>query len=62
MWCMKCNHDLMDCTCPDLKERLASANASPYVFIQTCKTCGEHHSRCKCSPETRDLSKPGEKS
>lgn len=59
MFCVKCNHDLGECTCPDLKERLAKLNVKgSHVFIQTCLTCGEHHARCKCPPEKRQLSEP----
>ncbi len=50
MWCMKCNNDLADCICPDLAERIAACNQpGTHVFIQTCKKCGEHYSRCKCA-------------
>ena len=56
MYCMKCGNDLAECTCPDLNERLARVNQSPHVFIQTCKKCGEHHSRCKCEePDFTEL-------
>lgn len=32
MFCLRCQHDVVDCTCPDIKERLASlldSNAAP---------------------------------
>jgi hypothetical protein len=48
MWCMKCNHDLSECTCPDLLDRLKSATENaPFVF-KRCKKCGRYHSQCKC--------------
>jgi len=28
---MKCNKDLVDCTCPDLKERLESLRNNPNI-------------------------------
>ncbi len=50
MYCCKCNNELSVCVCPDLNERLARLNQpGTHVFIQTCTTCGEHHSRCKCA-------------
>lgn len=30
---MKCNHDLAECECADLKERLESIVESPDIFI-----------------------------
>lgn len=33
MWCMKCNHDLAECECPDIMERLRSANDHPNVKL-----------------------------
>lgn len=30
---MKCNHDLAECECPDLKERLEIIAKSPHVHI-----------------------------
>jgi hypothetical protein len=33
MWCVKCNHDLYECTCPDLKERLETINSHPNILI-----------------------------
>lgn len=58
MYCCKCNNDLSACVCPDLKERLAKLNRpGTNVFIQTCRTCGEHHGRCKCAAP--DLTQPG---
>ena len=54
MYCMKCNHDLFECTCPDLAERLASLGNSPHLIMTHCSGCGEHVSRCRCpdKPET----------
>jgi hypothetical protein len=33
MWCMQCNHDLSECICPDLKERLESLRQCPNIHI-----------------------------
>lgn len=33
MHCGKCNHDLAECVCPDLQERLNSIFASPFLHI-----------------------------
>ena len=29
MWCCRCNNDLVNCTCPDIEERLASLAGGP---------------------------------
>lgn len=29
MWCVICNHDLVDCTCPDIEERMKGLYSSP---------------------------------
>lgn len=33
MFCLKCQKDLADCVCPDLKERLAAIGASPHILL-----------------------------
>lgn len=33
MWCLKCDHDLAECLCPDLKERLEGIAKSEHVHI-----------------------------
>lgn len=36
MWgviCVKCDKDLADCTCPDLKERFESILRSEFIYI-----------------------------
>jgi len=48
MWCCKCNKDLSQCTCPDLKERLDKAAAKGKFVYKCCKICGQHYERCKC--------------
>lgn len=49
MFCMNCQNDLVDCTCPDLKERLASLKNSPNLAIKWCKKCDNHYAQCKCA-------------
>jgi len=48
MFCCKCQNDLSDCICEDLKERLASLNNSPYFIYRKCRKCNLHYSKCKC--------------
>lgn len=31
MYCMKCNNDIINCTCPDVEERLKSLMKNPIV-------------------------------
>jgi hypothetical protein len=33
MWCVKCNKDLSQCDCPDLKERLSRLAQCPSIHI-----------------------------
>ncbi len=33
MYCCKCNNELSECVCPDLKERLAAISSSPHIHI-----------------------------
>lgn len=60
MWCMKCNKHVSECICPDIKERLASANAHPNIIIRICLKCGEHYSRCKCKEPQWNIVPPEE--
>jgi hypothetical protein len=46
MFCSKCCNDLSDCTCPDLKERLASLGN--VLIYKACKKCKSHYAKCKC--------------
>ena len=47
MWCMRCNHELYECTCEDLQERLQSIPGSSFVY-RKCSTCQNHYAKCKC--------------
>ena len=48
MFCAKCQNEISDCTCPDIKERLESLARHPNLAIEFCANCGKHHARCKC--------------
>lgn len=48
MFCGKCKNDLKDCTCDDIKERLASLKDSNYIVMRWCAVCDSHYSQCKC--------------
>lgn len=56
MWCMKCNHDLSECNCPDIKERLSGLNKpGTHVYIAWCKTCDNALARCICPPANKTV-------
>lgn len=48
MWCEICHHDLKDCTCKDLQERLRSVAAGGHFAYKKCAICNMHYSKCKC--------------
>ena len=48
MFCMKCQHDLSECTCPDLQERLKKATAGAPVAIKWCRRCDKSYHACHC--------------
>jgi len=48
MWCMKCQHDLQECTCPDIAERLRAISSSPNILSKWCIVCDKHYSQCTC--------------
>lgn len=48
MWCIKCNHDLSECTCPDLMDRLNSVAEGGNFVYRRCRVCQMHYSQCKC--------------
>ena len=49
MYCARCSKHVGECTCPDIKERLASLTVSPRVALRVCKFCDEHYARCNCA-------------
>jgi len=48
MYCMKCNHNLADCLCPDLQERLQRIAQDSNFVYRKCTKCNLHYSKCKC--------------
>ena len=48
MYCCKCQNDLADCTCDDIKERLARLKSSNHLYMRWCAKCDNHYSQCKC--------------
>jgi len=48
MFCMRCQNDLSQCTCPDMNERLEAAAATGYFAYKKCTKCGKHYDLCKC--------------
>lgn len=59
MYCMKCQNDLLDCTCDDLEERLASLKNSPKIIYKKCRKCDRHYARCKCEEPDWTTSRDG---
>ena len=48
MFCIKCQHDLGECTCLDLKERMDKLSGSSYLAMRWCRKCDNHYAVCKC--------------
>lgn len=48
MFCMRCNHDIGNCICPDRDERLKVLSQHPNIGLTFCPACGEYQTRCKC--------------
>ena len=48
MFCVKCQHDLIDCDCLDLKERLERIGQSPNIASRRCKEFNHHYAICDC--------------
>lgn len=46
MFCIRCQHDVADCTCPDIEERLLAIQT--HVAQAMCTKCGKHVDRCLC--------------
>ena len=46
---MSCQHDLHDCTCPDIDVRLTEAFKSENLAARWCSTCDKHYARCRCT-------------
>lgn len=48
MWCARCRHDLSDCTCPDIDQRLQDLAKEGKFVYRMCGICGRHYDRCRC--------------
>jgi len=48
MFCGKCQKDLSECCCDDLKERLQDAVDGGHFVYRYCKKCDQHYAKCKC--------------
>ena len=48
MFCIRCNQELGDCTCPDIDERLVRAANHPSIALTFCAKCQKHEARCLC--------------
>lgn len=46
MFCIICQKDVADCTCPDIEERLRAIMS--HVAQATCSKCLAHVDRCLC--------------
>lgn len=54
MWCIKCNHDLGECICLDLQQRLESLRG--VLVYKMCIACMQHYSKCVCKEPVWALS------
>ena len=53
MICGKCDHDLEECTCPDLGERMREAcDPGTHVVCRWCSDCDQHYAVCRCPNPT----------
>ena len=48
MWCMQCNKDLANCSCPDLNDRLRSLTNGKHNAARWCTVCDHHYASCTC--------------
>jgi hypothetical protein len=48
MFCMRCNVDLAECSCPDIDQRLKDASDSAHQAVKWCMVCDKHYARCRC--------------
>lgn len=48
MYCGICGKDLMQCTCPDLADRMRTATDSRFVSTRWCARCDKHYAHCTC--------------
>ncbi len=50
MYCAKCQSELLDCVCPNLRELLAGmSDVGAPLASRWCKRCDSHYAVCSCS-------------
>lgn len=52
MWCIQCERQLHECTCPDLQDRLKVLGQSEHLALTYCSGCGEYAPLCQQIPIT----------
>jgi len=51
MWCGQCDHDLVECQCPDLQQRMRKLTDG-VVCVKWCRVCDQSYHSCRCpSPD-----------
>jgi len=58
MFCLKCQNDLADCTCPDIDERMAAIGEHEHFSYRMCAKCNKHCDRCECDIPDLKMSEP----
>jgi hypothetical protein len=52
MYCTRCKHDVAECTCSDIEERLEALSKNKSWALERCAICGEFNPRCLCGVQT----------
>ena len=52
MFCTRCQHDLAECTCSDIEQRLETLSKNKGWALERCDICGEFGPRCMCGVRT----------
>ncbi len=48
MWCMGCQKDLYECSCPDMEERMDKLAQCKHLLLPKCGRCEKIVYACKC--------------
>ena len=48
MFCIRCQNEVYDCTCPDILERLKAISEHPAFAIKWCLDCDKAVDLCDC--------------
>lgn len=48
MICTVCSHEIKNCTCGDIDERLEEIHNDANVIFKICRICSKHYERCQC--------------